>query len=151
MKLNFFCVGSALRRQSLLLFVCIAFSLPVRAQDNQTLNVKNDYLLIINTYTSDAPWSNAIIEPVQKWVSAERNVAVFVEHLNMLIVSDDTKFGLLEDALFKKYSDKAPKGVLLLGNSTLLLRDEIRTRWGDVPIVLCAEEEYFGSAESYIY
>lgn len=151
MTLNLFCKDSVIRRQSILLFVCIACLLPVRAHNNQTLNAKNDYLLIINTYTSDAPWSNAIIEPVQKWVSAGRNVAVFVEHLNMLIVNDSTEFGLLKDAFFKKYSDKAPKGVLLLGNSTVLLRDEIRTRWGNVPMVLCAEEEYFGPDEAYIY
>ena len=78
MTLNLFCKDSVIRRQSILLFVCIACLLPVRAHNNQTLNAKNDYLLIINTYTSDAPWSNAIIEPVKKWVSAGRNVAVFV-------------------------------------------------------------------------
>lgn len=113
-------------------------------------NIKNDYLLVINTYTSDAPWSNAIIEPVQKWVSTERNVAVFVEHLNMLMIDNAAEFGELENSLFGKYTHKAPKGVLLLGNSTLLLKDKLRDYWGDVPIILCAEENYFGPDTAYI-
>lgn len=65
---------------------CVCENSPSR--DNHMPNIKNDYLLVINTYTSDAPWSNAIIEPVQKWVSTERNVAVFVEHLNMLMIDN---------------------------------------------------------------
>lgn len=139
----------------LLSLVCVVSVLTVQANDNQaygnqTLNFKGDYLLVINTYTSDAPWSNAIIEPVQKWVSMEHDVAVFVEHLNMLVVDDTTQLNIVENSLFSKYADKAPKAVLLLGNSSLILKDKIRAHWGDMPIILCAEDDYFGPDTAYI-
>ena len=137
MKLNIYYRTSTLRQWSLLLIASVVFTLMAQAHDNQTLNIKKDYLLIINTYTSDAPWSNAIIEPVQKLLSNERGVATFVEHLNMLIINDTVQFDMLKHAVLDKYSAKAPKAILLLGNPSLLLKDELRNRWGDVPLVLC--------------
>ena len=41
--------------------------------------------------------------------------------------------------------------LLLLGNPALLLRDEYRKVWGDIPIVLCAQEDYLDSYEAYIH
>lgn len=123
----------------------------VHANKDQAISdIKYDYLLVINTYTADAPWSNALIECVQKWVSAERDIAVFVEHLNMLMIDTPTDFKMVEEAIFSKYADKSPRAVLLLGNAALPLKDEIRAHWGDLPLVLCAEEDFFGSDEYYI-
>lgn len=150
MKPNSYCGIATLCQRSLLLLAGIAFALTSQAQGNQPRNLKNDYLLVVNTYTSDAPWSNAIIEPVQKWVSAEHGVAVFVEHLNMLMIDDAARFDKVKQAVLDKYSDKAPKAVLLLGNPALLLKDDIRDRWGDIPVILCAEEDYFGPDSAYI-
>lgn len=134
----------------LFLIVSIMLSGTAQATDDELSNLKRDYLLVINTYTADAPWSNALIEPVQKWVAAKHDVAIFVEHLNMLLVDDTTKFSMMTDSLFGKYAKKAPKSVLLLGNATLLLRDNIRAHWGDIPLILCAEEDFYGPDIAYI-
>ena len=150
MKLNSSRGISTLHQWSLLLFTALAFVLPAQGQGNKPLNIKSDYLLVINAYTSDAPWSNALIEPVQKWVSAEQGVALFVEHLNMLMISDTVQFDKVKRAILNKYSDKAPKAVMLLGNPSLLLKDDIRALWGDPPVILCAEEDYFGPDSVYI-
>lgn len=72
MKLNSSRGISTLHQWSLLLFTALAFVLPAQGQGNKPLNIKSDYLLVINAYTSDAPWSNALIEPVQKWVRPNR-------------------------------------------------------------------------------
>lgn len=114
------------------------------------MDINNEYLLVVNTYTSDAPWSNAIIEPVQHWMN-ELDVPVLIEHLNMLMVEDAEDFGMVEDAIFEKYGERTPKAILLLGNSSLLLRDRMRAQWGDVPMILCAEQEYYGPDSAYIY
>ncbi len=150
MKLNPSCGIATLLQWILLLYAGIALAPSAQAGGNQPLNIRNDYLLVVNSYTSDAPWSNAIIEPVEKWVSTEHGVAVFVEHLNMLMVEDTAQFERVMRTVLDKYPDKAPKAVLLLGNPALLLRDDLRGRWGDVPVVLCAEEDYFGPDEAYI-
>ena len=133
---------------SLLLSV---FALPVRAQSDSASLYTGDYILIINTYTSDAPWSNSIIEPVRDWSAGYGKAAVFVEHLNMLMIDDTEK---LEDAarfVFDKYSGGTPRAVLLLGNSAMIIIDEIRERWGDVPAILCGEENYIGPDSAYVF
>lgn len=131
------------------LVVGIMYVKTAQAHDVHASSLKKDYLLVINTYTADAPWSNAIIEPVQKWVSVERDFAVFTEHLNMLLIKDTVEFNKVADSFLSKYAERAPKGVLLLGNSALLMKDKIRACWGDMPLILCAEMEFFGPDAYY--
>lgn len=116
----------------------------------QSAPYKKDYLLILNTYTNDAPWSNAIISPVLKYITTDSNTAVYIEHMNMLMVNDTAEFNVIKTDLFTKYAAKKPKAVLLLGNSTLALRDDFRKYWGDVPLILCGEQNYVGPTEAYI-
>lgn len=126
-------------------------ALTVQAQEaNSLLSDEDDYLLIINSYTSDAPWSNNIIDPVQHWVVDQGHGNVFIEHLNMLMIDDTAKLNKLKPILFAKYDARPPKAVLLLGNTALLLKDNIRAHWGDIPMVLCAEESYTGPEAAYI-
>lgn len=107
-----------------------------------------DYLLILNSYTNDAPWSNAIISPVQHWGATDKNIPVFTEHMNMLLVNDSVDVRKLQNNIFSKYGDTPPKAILLLGNSTLILRDEIRKQWGDMPLILCGEDNFIGPNEN---
>lgn len=132
------------------LTINIAFIRTAQARNDHAFSLPNDFLLVINTYTADAPWSNAIIEPVQKWISAERDFAVFAEHLNMLFINDTVEFNKVADSFLSKYTERAPKGVLLLGNSALLMKDKIRNQWGDIPLILCAEMDFFGPDRYYI-
>lgn len=131
--------------------IWILFAFATHTNGKESPNLNNDYLLIINTHTSDSPWSNAIIEPVQKWISTERNIAVFTEHLNMLIIKDFKELDAVATAILDQYSDTSPKGILLLGTPALLLKDRIRECWGDIPMILCAEEDYFGPDTVYIH
>ena len=141
---------NALRLWLLFSIANTLFVWKIQGRDNHAFNLENDYLLIINTYTADAPWSNDIIEPVREWMSAERNLAVFAEHLNMLFINDTIEFNKVTDHLLDKYSAKAPRSVLLLGNSTLLIKDKLRALWGDIPLIVCAEMDFFGPDNYYI-
>lgn len=40
--------------------------------------------------------------------------------------------------------------LILLGNSSMILRDDFRKMWGNIPIILCAEEDYIGPKEFYL-
>lgn len=149
MKFNLLYSLSALARQSCFLFLGLLSILTAPAQDSLALNVNSDYVLVINSYTSDAPWSNALIEPVQKWMSND-NVPVLIEHLNMLMIEDADDFDMVEKTILKKYSKHVPKAVLMLGNPSLLLKDSIRSRWGDIPMILCGEHDFYGPDMAYI-
>lgn len=140
---------SFLSRRCFFYFWVLPFLMLAYPQNGRALITDGDYLLIINSYTSDAPWSNEIIEPVQKWMN-ESDTPVFIEHLNMLMVDDAEDFGMVENAIFKKYGKRIPKAVLLLGNPSLLLKDSIRSHWGDVPKILCGEHDYYGPDVAYI-
>ena len=139
---------------SVLWIIIVAFSffiLPVKARvlQDSVFTINKDYLLVVNTYTSDASWSNAVLEPIRHW-AANDNRTIFIEHLNMLMIDNLAEFREVEADLFEKYSDKAPKAILLLGNSSLLLRDGLRAHWGDISIVVCTEEKYIGPDLAYI-
>ena len=109
------------------------------------------YILCINSYPESSPWSSRLISNVTEFVQKDPGVTLYVEHLNMLLVENDS---ILEEAkrnLFDKYEGRSPRMLLLLGNPALLLRDEYRKVWGDIPIVLCAQEDYLDSYEAYIH
>ena len=69
----------------------------------------------------------------------------------MLLVENDSILEESKRNIFDKYKGRSPRMLLLLGNSALLLRDEYRKVWGDIPIVLCAQEDYLDSYEAYIH
>lgn len=136
-------------RQIGLLFSLLAPVSTIHAQENNSIKFSGDYLLVVNTYTPDAQWSSAIIEPLQDWMLTEQ-MTVFVEHMNMLMLNTAGEFHALEHSIFNKYAHNRPKAVLLLGNPALMFRKGIRAHWGDVPIVVCAEQDYYGPDEAYI-
>lgn len=135
-------------QNSIVLFILFAPVLTA-ARENKPIKFDDDYLLVINTYTPDAQWSNAIIEPVQSWM-LEEHMPVFVEHMSMLMINTAEEFEASKSYIFNKYTDSPPKAVLLLGNPALMLREEMCARWGDIPIIVCAEQDYYGPDDAYI-
>ena len=75
---------------------------------------------------------------------------VLIEHLNMLMVGNADDFTMVEESIFRKHANHTPKAVLLLGNPSLLLKEAIRAHWGDIPLILCAEDDFYGPPQAYI-
>ena len=92
-----------------------------------------------------------LISNVTEFVQKDPGITLYVEHLNMLLVENDSILEESKRNIFDKYKGRSPRMLLLLGNSALLLRDEYRKVWGDIPIVLCAQEDYLDSYEAYIH
>ena len=109
------------------------------------------YILCINSYTESSPWSSRLISNVTEFVQKDPGITIYVEHLNMLLVENDSILEESKRNIFDKYKGRSPRMLLLLGNSALLLRDEYRKVWGDIPIVLCAQVDYLDSYEAYIH
>lgn len=108
-----------------LLKTCVALlsglfpAITVHAQQEEILGFKSDYLLIINTYSSNAPCSNAIINSVQNQLTTDNTTAVYVEHLNTLLISNQEEFKEVKQNIFAKYATWPPKIVLLIGKEGL--------------------------------
>lgn len=123
------------------------FALSVSAKED--VPHKNDYVLIINTYSESAPWSNSIISPVILAISRDDKLDVFVEHIDMLLIDEQAGLSEFEAQIRTKYTAHPPKALLLLGNSSFLLRKKFKEFWGDIPILLCAEKDYIGHDSCY--
>ena len=78
------------------------------------------------------------------------DLPVLIEHLNMLMVGNADDFTMVEESIFRKHANHTPKAVLLLGNPSLLLKEAIRAHWGDIPLILCAEDDFYGPPQAYI-
>ena len=130
----------------LCILLCFYFETPVLAY--QETEDSHDYLLIINSYTEAAPWSFRIISTVTEHVQTMPNLGIYTEHMDMLLMDKETVLEEFRQMLWQRYKNP-PSMLLLLGNSAMILRDDFRKVWGDVPIILCAEDTYIGPTESY--
>ena len=131
-------------------FCLLAFSYisPILAQKN-SVNSSN-YLLIINSYTEAAPWSFRMISAITEYAQNSPQLALYTEHMNMLMMDTDSTLNEFRQAVLEKYKRHSPRMLILLGNSSMILRDDFRKMWGNIPIILCAEEDYIGPKEFYL-
>lgn len=109
-----------------------------------------DYILVINSYTEAAPWSLRMVSAVTEYVQRQPELTLSTEHMNMLMMENDTILEEFKQIVFEKYKKKAPRMILMLGNSALILLDDLREVWGDIPVILCAEDDYVGPQEAYL-
>ena len=137
-------------KQYLLLLFFYLLSVNLAFAQKDAIEGKS-YILCINSYTESSPWSSRLISNVTEFVQKDPGITLYVEHLNMLLVENDSILEESKRNIFDKYKGRSPRMLLLLGNSALLLRDEYRKVWGDIPIVLCAQEDYLDSYEAYIH
>ena len=131
-------------------FCLLAFSYisPILAQKD-SVNSSN-YLLIINSYTEAAPWSFRMISAITEYAQNSPQLALYTEHMNMLMMDTDSTLNEFRQAGLEKYKRHSPRMLILLGNSSMILRDDFRKMWGNIPIILCAEEDYIGPKEFYL-
>ena len=68
----------------------------------------------------------------------------------MLMMDTDSTLNEFRQTVLEKYKQHSPRMLILLGNSSMILRDDFRKMWGNIPIILCAEEDYIGPKEFYL-
>ncbi|WP_195532990.1 ATP-binding protein [Bacteroides finegoldii] len=137
------------KKYLLLCFLCFLSIIPISAQ--RTHIDTSNYILCINSYADFSPWSNRLISVVSEYVQRDPSIALYAEHMNVLMTCNDS---ILEDFKYmisQKYIKPAPRLLILLGNSSLMLRDEFRKLWGDIPIIVCAEKDFIGSQDAYVH
>lgn len=136
----------------LFIFFISGINSPFCHAESQRQQLSDNSILIINSYTESSTWSNAFIDPVYVRYGAQTDkIDIYTEHMNMLTVDSREALQQYKNQLFEKYGAITPRLVILLGNSAfVLLSEEIEERWGNTPVLLCAEKEYIGSPDSYL-
>ncbi len=114
---------------------------------------KDSCILVINAYTEMEPMSDNIANTLLHNLPHQyKGTSVSFENLSLLIVNTPSELDTLKGRLFKNYVQRPPKLIIMEGNAVWgLLHEEIEKRWKNVPIILCAEKEYMGPPESYLY
>ena len=97
------------------LFVCVtAF-----AEPNAGLEVED--ILVINSFTGSAPWSNSLINPIVNMASRDERIGVVTEHMNMLMLEDEAGLEEFTKNVFRDFSDRTPKMAVLIGEGSFIL------------------------------
>ena len=93
-----------------------------------------------------------MISTITRFVAEDPQLAVYTEHMNMMLIDDDAAdLEEFKSALFERYGAYPPRLLLLLGDPALLLKEDFKRVWGDIPMVLCAEKDYTGPDEYYLH
>lgn len=126
----------------LVLIPTIAF-----AQNTSSETKSGKKLLIINSYNESTPWSNGIITPLLHETVIMKGLDANVAHLYANQITNDSIFHHTKEELFKRY--KHPDVIVMIGNMALCLRDDIKERWGDIPMLVCSEQDLVYPAGYY--
>ena len=117
-----------IKKRLLLLLLCFISIVPSIAQRDH-IDISN-YILCINSYAESSPWSNRMISTVTEYVQKDPQLALYAEHMNMLMIENDSTLAEFKLSISQKYKRHRPRLLILLGNPALLMRDEYRELWG---------------------
>ncbi|WP_294480348.1 ATP-binding protein [uncultured Bacteroides sp.] len=137
-----------IRKLLSIILLCFLSATPILAQADHIET--SNYILCINSYAESSPWSNRMISTVTKYVQKTSHLALYAEHMNMLLIENDTILDEFKMLISQKYKKHQPRLLILLGAPALMLRDEFRELWEDIPIILCSEETHLGPKECYL-
>lgn len=130
-----------------LFFLCFLSAPSIHAQRNK-IDIPN-YILCINSYAESTPWGSRMISTISEYVQNDPQLALYAEHMNTLMIDNDSILGEFKNMVSQKYTKLRPRLLVLLGSPAFTLRDEYRKLWGDIPIILCSEENFQGPQEAY--
>lgn len=128
-----------------------------QTSDGQTIYAKQYYgensILIINSFAEHSTWSNHFITPIFKsFLKRTSPTTIFMEHANLQRFNTDASLTAYKKQLMEKYKDcSTPRIIIFLANASwAMLKDSICKKWPDVPKLLCANMEYFGTKENFL-
>ncbi len=136
--------------EKLIVIVCMCMSAVTSAYAQKENAEAIDYILVVGSYIEDDTWSGRITSAATEFAKKDNRLAVYTEYMNMLLISDSTDLQGFKDEIFRKYDARPPRIVLLLGSFSLVLRDDIREHWGDIPLLVCSENNFTASLDTYL-
>ena len=64
-------------------------------------------------YAESSPWSNRIISTVSEYVQKNPKLALYAEHMNTLMIDNDTILGEFKNMISQKYEHHRPRLLIL--------------------------------------
>ncbi len=116
---------------------------------NAAVTKEQHRLLIINSYNEGAPWSQTLINPIMLQTSSIEDVSADLVHINGTFIRNDSLYNQMEEGIFQRYEKNKPDYLLLIVYKAFTLRDRIQKEWGDIPMVLIANEDTYAPRGYY--
>lgn len=107
-------------------------------------------ILMINSYSAFHPNSNGIIQLVIDSISQTKDSEVYVSHMNAFQMDSVDDLKAYETNLFKEYSSKRPDILVLVGNVSFTLCEDLNKHWPGVAMILCGERDFTGPTDLII-
>lgn len=101
-----------MKKYVLAFFLCFISITPILAQRDH-IDISN-YILCINSYAESSPWSNRMISTVSEYVQKNPKLALYAEHMNTLMIDNDTILGEFKNMISQKYEHHRPRLLILL-------------------------------------
>lgn len=70
-----------------------------------------------------------MISAITEYAQNSPQLALYTEHMNMLMMDTDSTLNEFRQAVLEKYKRHSPRMLILLGNSSMILRDDFRKMW----------------------
>ena len=137
-------------RHLLTLLVCLAALAP----DVSAAGPARKHLLILNSYDDSSPWVHEYINSLSYYAVNVKGASCNVRHLNSSLITNDSTLNEAVKSSLDFFGNIHPTGVIIVGRPAFSIRDEIYSRWPDVPMlylegpttVFPKEYEYAGTS-----
>ncbi len=111
---------------------------------------KMKQLAIINSYNENTPWPRQFINMIISEMTMHDDFGpVKVAHLNDGVILNEEDFFALQERLFDFFADEKPDYLVMIGAFAFNLRDQIKERWGNIPMLLILQSDKYGPLEHY--
>lgn len=119
-------------------------SLCLRAQDSPQAYEENytrsKTFLILNSYNEYSPWTRSMVTPITYYLANTDSVHAELINLNSVMITDSVKYNIVRDTFFADYADKKVDYVAFIGQMAFSFHEEIKEKWGDIPMLLIARD-----------
>lgn len=102
-----------MKKYVLAFFLCFISITPILAQRDH-IDISN-YILCINSYAESSPWSNRMISTVSEYVQKNPKLALYAEHMNTLMIDNDTIFRRIQEYDLSEIRASSPTAANIIG------------------------------------
>lgn len=114
------------------------------------LKTNDGYFLVVNTYQENEPWSVNLAELISNYIIGH-DYAMRIDHLNMLLITTEEGLREKQKNFFQMFKEK-PAGIIYLGaDAWTLMKDTVKSKWGDLPTLVCAYSGQVAPFENYLH
>ncbi len=135
-------------RKAMIWVVCLFIGVSAFAGSNVGQKVED--ILIINSFTESTPWSNGLINPIVNMISRNERIGVVAEHMNMLMIENEAGVEEFTKNVFRDFTGRTPKMVVLIGEGSFILCEDLDRKWPGIPMILCGKRDYTGTREKIL-